>query len=149
MDRKPKAPSDFDSGAILNFGGSIRPRLLIAEDDPFILHILKTMLLKKGFDLDCVVNGEQAMECLSRKKYDLILMDLQMPLKDGFEVSRAIRSQEEGTEEHVPIVALTAHAYKADRQKCLEAGMDAYMTKPFSFLELFLVLQNLLQKKIT
>lgn len=127
--------------------GEGRPRLLIAEDDPVIRNLLEFMLTQKGFAIDCVADGEEAMGRLHRKGYDLALIDLQMPKKDGFEVTRAVRSREAAGGAHMPIVALTAHAYQADQRKCIDAGMDAYVAKPFNFQELFAVIQGFLDPR--
>jgi len=105
------------------------------------------MLRHGGLDFDCAANGREAVDMWAREGYDLILMDVQMPLMDGFEATRLIREQEEERGGHVPIVALTAHAYQADQRKCLDAGMDAYAAKPIDFQELFAVIRDLLGAK--
>jgi len=84
-----------------------------------------------------VENGKQALDILSRESFDLILMDIQMPEMDGYEATRAIREREKTTGFHIPIVAMTAHALKGDREKCIEAGMDDYIAKPIKMEELF------------
>jgi two-component system CheB/CheR fusion protein len=124
--------------------GAARPRLLVAEDDASIRELLGTMLRHGGLDFDCAVNGEEAVDMWGRERYDLILMDVQMPLVDGFKATRLIREQEKEKGRHIPIVALTAHAYQADQQKCLDAGMDAYVAKPIDFQKLFAVIKDLL-----
>jgi CheY-like chemotaxis protein len=124
--------------------GAARPRLLVAEDDATIRELLGAMLRHGGLDFDCAVNGEEAVERWTRERYDLILMDVQMPLTDGFKATCLIREQEKEKGGHVPIVALTAHAYQADQQKCLDAGMDAYVAKPIDFRKLFAVITDLL-----
>ncbi|WP_432822442.1 PAS domain S-box protein [Trichloromonas sp.] len=116
------------------------PRLLVAEDDPTIRSLLGIMLRQGGIEFDTACNGEEAVGMWEQGTYDLILMDMQMPLMDGFEATRAIREQEAARGGHVPIVALTAHAYQTDQQKCLNAGMDAYLAKPFNFKNLFAVI---------
>ena len=89
-----------------------------------------------------VGNGREALEALARESFDLVLMDVQMPEMDGLEATRAIRSQENETGRHLPIVAMTAHAMKGDRERCLEAGMDDYLSKPVQQAELLRVLQS-------
>ena len=92
-------------------------------------------------------NGAQALEILERQSFDLILMDAQMPHMDGFEATAAIRSKEKTTGAHVPIVAMTAHAMVGDRQRCLAAGMDGYISKPVHPHELFETIEAALASK--
>jgi CheY-like chemotaxis protein len=82
-------------------------------------------------------DGKEALEACRNETYDLIFMDVQMPEMDGLAAAEAIRRAEEDTADHVPIIALTAHAMAGDRQRCLEAGMDDYLTKPLAAAELF------------
>jgi CheY-like chemotaxis protein len=77
-----------------------------------------------------VGTGKAALKALEDENFDLVLMDVQMPDMDGFEATSVIREQERGTRKHLPIIAMTAHAMSGDRERCLEAGMDAYVTKP-------------------
>ena len=88
----------------------------------------------------------EALEALEKERFDLVLMDVQMPVMDGFEATAAIRKKEGGSGIRVPIVALTAHAMKGDREKCLAGGMDAYLSKPIRPLELDEVLQGYLAR---
>jgi PAS domain S-box-containing protein len=128
--------------------GAAKPRLLVAEDDPIIREILGRILRQSGLDFDCVTNGEEAVKMWTIGGYDLILMDVQMPRIDGFVATSAIRVQEETRGGHVPIVALTAHAFPTDQQKCLDAGMDAYVAKPIDFQKLIAVIRDLLGRKV-
>ncbi|KAL7615436.1 hypothetical protein Lser_V15G07175 [Lactuca serriola] len=108
-------------------------RILLAEDTPILQRVATIMLEKMGATVVVVGDGVQAVEALQDHNpppYDLILMDCQMPKMDGYEATKAIRRAEMGTELHIPIVALTAHAMSSDEAKCLEVGMDAYLTKP-------------------
>ena len=91
------------------------------------------LLLKKfGYDVQLSVNGREALEAVSRQDFDIVLMDCQMPEMDGFEATRAIRDYEQQTARHIPIVAMTANAMQDDRQLCLQAGMDDYISKPIN-----------------
>jgi PAS domain S-box-containing protein len=116
----------------LSAGGRF-PRLLLAEDDPTISKILGLMLKRSNYDLDFAENGQKAIEMWQQGGYDLILMDVQMPLLNGFEVTSVIRDQERERGGHTPIVAMTAHAGKEAEERCLAAGMDAYIAKPINF----------------
>ena len=122
-------------------------RLLVVEDDPTIRKLLGIMLPKENFDFDAGCNGRDAISMWTPGKYDLILMDVQMPQMDGFEATRLIRAMEQEQGGHVPIIALTAHAFATDQEKCLEAGMDAYLAKPIDFNELFALIESLLTQK--
>ncbi len=110
-------------------------RILIAEDNPVNTEVAIAMLELLGCRAESVSNGRAALDLSSRRDFDLILMDCQMPEMDGFEATRRIRSREAQLGEHgrrIPVIALTAHAMKGDREQCLAAGMDDYMTKPFT-----------------
>ena len=85
-------------------------------------------------------NGSEAVEALRREKFDLVLMDVQMPVMNGFEATVAIRNEEEKTGAHIPIIALTAHAMVGDRERCLSSGMDGYLTKPIQAEQLYALL---------
>jgi CheY-like chemotaxis protein/HPt (histidine-containing phosphotransfer) domain-containing protein len=112
-------------------------RVLVAEDSRVNLKLVTQLLEKRGHTVVSAGNGREAMAALNTQAVDVILMDVQMPEMDGFEATRAIRSREEGTAEHIPIIAMTAHAMKGDRDRCLNAGMDAYVSKPLRASELF------------
>jgi two-component system sensor histidine kinase/response regulator len=104
--------------------------VLLAEDHPLNQKVAMLLLERMGFDVHLVVNGVQAVEAAARTDYDAILMDCHMPEMDGFDATRAIRLNEEKTGKHVPIIAVTALAMAGDRERCLSAGMDDYVTKP-------------------
>jgi signal transduction histidine kinase/CheY-like chemotaxis protein len=123
----------------------IRPlRVLLAEDNK-VNQALATRLLEKwGHIVTIVENGADAVETLSQRSFDVVLMDVQMPRMDGLEATTAIRLKERATGEHVPIIALTAHALNGDRERCMEAGMDGYVTKPLSRKELQIALESVI-----
>ena len=107
-----------------------KARVLVAEDNTTNQKVAVRMLEQLGYRADTVADGREAVTALGVVPYDIVLMDVQMPEVDGFEATRQIRERERGTGRHVPIVALTAHVQSSDRDRCLEAGMDAYVAKP-------------------
>ncbi len=106
-------------------------RILLVEDVKVNIIVARGMLTAKGHEVDTAENGVQALEALRKNDYDLVLMDCQMPEMDGYQCSKAIRSGESGVRDpNIPIIAMTAHAMSGDREKCLEAGMSDYISKP-------------------
>ncbi|KAJ6378450.1 hypothetical protein OIU78_028651 [Salix suchowensis] len=149
-------------------------RILLAEDTPVLQRVATIMLEKMGAKVIAVGDGLQAVEALNcslrgdvcrrespgndgntglqtdiqeSQSYDLILMDCQMPKMDGYEATKAIRKSETGTHWHIPIVALTAHAMSSDEAKCLEVGMDAYLTKPIDYKLMVSTILSLTKRK--
>ena len=115
-------------------------KVLLAEDNA-VNRLLATRLLEKhGNTVVAVENGQEALAAIERERPDLVLMDVQMPVMDGLEAIRAVRTLEQTSGLHLPIIALTAHAMKGDRERCLEAGADEYLTKPIRAAELFAAL---------
>lgn len=110
-------------------------RVLLAEDEPINQTLAIALLKKMGTSVTAVANGREVLRELRAHKYDLVLMDLQMPLLNGFDTTRAIRELD-GPAAITPIIALTAHARTEDKQKCLQAGMDDYISKPIDFSQL-------------
>jgi PAS domain S-box-containing protein len=114
-----------------------RLRILVAEDNSVNQQIVLRMLQKRGHSPVAVDNGKDAALLSAREKFDVVLMDVQMPVMDGFEATAAIRKREgEAGSGHVPILAMTAHTMKGDRERCLSAGMDGYLSKPINPKEL-------------
>jgi len=111
-------------------------RILLAEDNSVNQRLARSLLEKRGHSVVVAANGREALDALEKQSFDLVFMDVQMPVMDGFEATAAIRKQERSGESRLPIVALTAHAMKGDREKCLAGGMDGYLTKPIRPQEL-------------
>ena len=124
-------------------------RILVAEDNPVNHEVALAMLESLGCRVDLVCTGQEAIEAVSRAPYDLILMDCQMPGMDGYEATRSIRRSERQGGRRIPIVALTAHASKGDRAMCLAVGMDDYLSKPYTQLELQAIVQRWLAMSLS
>lgn len=122
-------------------------RVLLVEDNPVNRQVMIAMVETCDCSVEVAGNGREALEALARSSYDLVLMDCQMPEMDGYEATRLIREKETGGDRRkgpsrIPIIALTAHAMAGDRERCLEAGMDDYLAKPFPMMSLLRVLQK-------
>ncbi len=115
--------------------------ILVAEDNPVNQLLLTRLLEKRGHRVLVAGNGREALNSIDTHRFDLVLMHVQMPEMDGLEATTELRKMELGKQLHQPVVALTAHAMKGDREKCVEAGMDGYLTKPIKSAELDAVLQ--------
>jgi len=121
--------------------------ILLAEDNAVNQRLATRLLQKRGHRVTVVGNGREAVELLERSSYDLVLMDVQMPLLDGIAATTLIREREKETGIHQPIVALTAYAVKGDQDRCLAAGMDGYLPKPIRPEELDALLQTYISKR--
>jgi CheY-like chemotaxis protein len=117
--------------------------VLLAEDNAVNQRLAVRLLEKRGHRATVVGTGRAALAALERDRFDLALMDVQMPEMDGLEATTAVRQREKSTGAHLPIVAMTAHAMKGDREQCLAAGMDGYIAKPLNPEEFFAVLEGL------
>jgi two-component system, sensor histidine kinase and response regulator len=117
-------------------------RILLAEDNAVNRLVVTRLLEKQSHHVVAATTGREALAALTRESYDVVLMDVQMPEMDGFETTRTIRTMEKQTGRHQQIIAWTAHAMIGDRERCLEAGMDAYLTKPIDPQELYQLLES-------
>ncbi|HBR14851.1 MAG TPA: hypothetical protein DD723_04815 [Candidatus Omnitrophica bacterium] len=121
-------------------------RILLAEDNVVNQKIAVRILEKYGWQVDAVDNGQKVIDILNNKRFDVVLMDAQMPILDGLETTRLIRRSEQKTGKRIPIIALTARAMDDDKKKCLEAGMDGYVSKPIDRKTLFEEIINVVKK---
>jgi len=117
--------------------GQRKLRVLLAEDNAVNQRLASRLLEKRGHSVVVAGNGREALKALKEGEFDLVLMDVSMPEMDGLEAARAIRAAEQATGTHLPIIAMTAHAMKGDRERCLDAGMDGYVSKPVQARDLF------------
>jgi CheY-like chemotaxis protein len=124
-----------------------RFRILLAEDNIINQKVAVHILGKKGHKVTVANNGQEVLSILKKKTFDLILMDVQMPEMDGFEATVTIRKKEKKTRSHIPIIAMTAHAMKGDRERCLDAGMDDYVAKPLKPEELMKTIERAMSKR--
>jgi two-component system sensor histidine kinase/response regulator len=123
-------------------------RVLLAEDNAVNQRLAVRLLEKRGHRVVVANNGREAVEALEKESFDLVFMDVQMPEMDGLEATAAIREKEKSSGVHQPIIALTAHAMKGDREKCLAGGMDGYLTKPIRPQELEEILQDYVSRRL-
>ncbi|MCX7747371.1 MAG: PAS domain S-box protein [Clostridia bacterium] len=123
--------------------------ILLAEDNYINQRVAVSILEKKDWRVIIANNGKEVMKILQEKSVDLILMDIQMPEMDGLETTAAIREREKDSGEHIPIIAMTAYAIKGDRERCLEAGMDYYVSKPINPEDLYHAIDGLMGKEKT
>ena len=145
------AAADLDAGIAGQFStgqaANLDSRILLAEDNPVNQRIALRILEKEGYSVTLACNGKAALSALNEGKFDLLLMDVQMPEMDGLEATLAIRENEKSTGQHIPIVAMTAHAMKGDRERCCAAGMDGYISKPIHSRDLLELVRTLVQPR--
>jgi CheY-like chemotaxis protein len=120
---------------------SIR-RILVAEDNPVNQIVAARLLERRGHRVTVVANGREAVAAVERERFDLVLMDVQMPEMDGFEATAKIRQAETGTGRHLLIFAMTARAMKGDEERCRMAGMDGYLSKPIRSADLYAIVDG-------
>jgi CheY-like chemotaxis protein len=119
--------------------------ILLVEDNLVNQTLALRLLEKRGYTVVISANGQDALSALTRESFDAVLMDVQMPIMDGFEATAAIRAQEKTSGAHLPIIAMTANAMQGDRERCLAAGMDDYVTKPMRAAELYAAVERMIQ----
>lgn len=136
-----QTPADFSPLPTARFPGGAR--ILLAEDNSVNQLVVVRMLEKMGLRVDAVANGAEALKALEERPYDLVFMDVSMPEMDGYEATRRIRRSESDVRNpRIPVVAMTAHALEADRLRCLDAGMNDYLTKPINAQDLGGILEK-------
>jgi signal transduction histidine kinase/PleD family two-component response regulator len=130
LDGVASSPATANTGSAAVAQTSPKLRILVAEDNPINQHLAMRLLQGEGHTVEIAPNGHEVVRLHAEARFDLILMDVQMPEMDGFEATREIRAAERASGEHIPIIAMTAHAMKGDQERCLAAGMDFYVSKP-------------------
>ncbi|HYG75703.1 MAG TPA: response regulator [Planctomycetota bacterium] len=138
----PPKPNDAaSSGLALVAAAAKSLHVLLAEDNVINQKVAIGILNKRGHTFVAVNNGREALAALRRETFQVVLMDVQMPVMDGFQATAAIREMEKSSGEHIPIIAMTAYALKGDHERCLRAGMDAYISKPLKAAELVRIVE--------
>jgi len=120
-------------------------KILLVEDNEMNRDMLSRRLVRKGYDVVMAVDGQQAVDAASSQSPDLILMDMSLPIIDGWEVTRRIKAAPDT--QAIPVIALTAHAMESDREKCMDAGCDDFDTKPIDFPRLLAKISALLERE--
>ncbi len=143
----PAPPANQAATPANNHGGKRKLQILVAEDNSVNQRLAARLLEREGHTVTIAGSGQEALDCFERHRsentpFDLILMDVQMPGLDGLQATGRIRIQERGSGHRVPIVAMTAQAAESDRLRCLESGMDAYITKPVHVPELMKMIES-------
>jgi signal transduction histidine kinase/CheY-like chemotaxis protein len=123
-------------------------RILVAEDNEFNRELLEHLLARLGLSAAMAINGREALGLLEREPFDLLLLDIHMPELDGFQVVGAIRERERTAGGHLPVIALTARSRQEDRERCLQAGMDEYLAKPFNAADLWAAIDRLVSRRV-
>ena len=121
-------------------------RILVVEDHPVNQHLALRLLERRGYEAEVAGDGRAAIEMLKTQDFDLVLMDVEMPEMDGFQATSAIRRNEKSTGHRVPIIAMTAYTRDAVQARCVAAGMDGYLSKPVSSVDLYAVIAEVLHR---
>jgi len=137
--RGPESPRGETSASVASY------KILVAEDNAVNQRLILRLLERGGHQVTLTSNGIEALEALRSGQFDVVLLDVQMPVMDGLEAIRRWREHEKTTGTHTPVIALTAHAMTGDREQCLAAGMDAYATKPIQSDKLFAAIEDVLE----
>lgn len=137
-----RLPADFDAPVVVSHATRAQLRILLVEDNPANQKLATYILEDRGHLVDIAGDGQEAVYWTEKNHYDVILMDVQMPGMDGLEATAAVRKRE-GGKPRVPIIAMTAHAMKGDRERCLAAGMDGYLSKPVKAQEMIALVERL------
>jgi CheY-like chemotaxis protein len=122
------------------------PKILLVEDNEMNREMLMRRLARKGFEVVTAEDGEEGLRLTSSLRPDLVLMDMSLPVLDGWEATRRLKASE--TTRGIPVIALTAHAMPTDRERCFEAGCDGFVTKPIDFDELLATMSALLNEEL-
>ncbi|MGH1363437.1 MAG: response regulator [Calditrichia bacterium] len=148
FDEKVKNSEEKQSGDMSVRVARSNLNVLLAEDNAINQKLALKLLAKMGHQVTVANNGNEVLQHLAKAEFDIILMDVQMPEMDGFEATSAIRKLEQGTGKHQPIIALTAHAMKGDRERCIVAGMDGYLSKPINPESLFSAIEEQIDNRV-
>lgn len=123
-------------------------RILLVEDDRSLSRAVSTILQKNNYSVDCVENGQTALDYLEKDIYDAVIMDIMMPVMDGLEAARQIRTLNRKDTKEIPIIAMTANAFQDDIRDCIDAGMNAHIAKPIDSKKIEDTLQFVLKQKM-
>ena len=139
-------PPDFETPMAVPAAAPAQFRILLVEDNPANQKVATYFLHDRGHLVEIAGDGQEAIDLTEQNRYDVILMDVQMPEMDGLEATAAIRKREDDGGGRVPIIAMTAHAMQGDRDRCLAAGMDGYLSKPVNAQELIGLVESLARR---
>ncbi len=142
----PERPSQAAYRVAEPGAGAVGHRILVVEDNFINQKLMRILLEKAGHSVSLAGNGQEALDLLERDRFDLMFMDVQMPVMDGLSAARAIREKEDGASARIPIIALTASAFQEDRDQCLEAGMNDYVSKPMKAGEILSTIKRVMSE---